>query len=302
MSFEKKIAVVLVTYNRVELLKLAINSLREQLYPVEKIIVVNNFSNDGTKDYLESDQTILSYHMEYNAGGAGGFNKGIEIASNLDVDYIWVMDDDAIATSNALLELVEATKVIKKDWGFICSKVISDDGIFMSGPILSNKKNISGYSNWAEYGEFGLIGVDKCSFVSFFTKKEHVINLGLPVKEMFIWGDDTEYSWRMSNKLDCYIACKSMVYHKRMDATSLNIVSEQNTVRLSWYFYLYRNTFYNIKTHGRKLKLLTFTMRCFLDVLKVLFNSKDRKVKRVSLILKGFISGLKFSPKIDFPQ
>lgn len=42
------IAAVFVTYNRLSLLKECIQALIAQTYPLDKIIVVNNSSTDGT--------------------------------------------------------------------------------------------------------------------------------------------------------------------------------------------------------------------------------------------------------------
>lgn len=299
MNIEKRIAAVLVTFNRVELLKIAINSLRNQSYALTNIVVVNNNSNDGTKEYLDAQEDIISLHLAVNLGGAGGFHHGVKIAARLDVDYIWIMDDDAVADNSALQELINADKNIEDDWGFLCSKVLSDDGLFMSAPVISTKKNISGYPNWGKYGDLGIIGVDKATFVSFLTKKKHILSLGLPVKEMFIWGDDTEYSWRHSNKYNCYLVCRSHVLHKRMNAQSLNIVTAADDSRLSWYFYLYRNTFYNIKTHGEKIKIFLYLLRCVIDMTKVFLFSKNKKFTRCFLIAKGFLAGVFFRPKVD---
>lgn len=298
----KKIAAVLVTFNRVELLKLAVESLKAQSFYVDEIIVVNNNSTDGTKSYLDGERELRSIHLPNNTGGAGGFHEGVKFAVTLDVDYIWIMDDDAIATKDALLELIKASEKIKNEWGFICSKVISDDNIFMSGPVISVKKNNSGYLNWAEYGEDGIIGVDKASFVSFFTQKKHVLKYGLPIKEMFIWGDDTEYSWRLSNQLDCYISCKSHVYHKRVDANALNIITESNLNRLNWYFYLYRNTFYNIKKHSTVLKIIKYSARCLVDIISIIIKAKDHRFRRVKIMLRGYLKGINFNPKVIFPK
>ena len=50
---EKKILAVIVTYNRVNDLKNCVNSLRRQTYRYFDILVVNNGSIDGTKEYLD---------------------------------------------------------------------------------------------------------------------------------------------------------------------------------------------------------------------------------------------------------
>ena len=45
---------VVVTCNRCELLKQAIDALLNQTYPLNKIVIINNASTDGTKEYLDN--------------------------------------------------------------------------------------------------------------------------------------------------------------------------------------------------------------------------------------------------------
>ncbi|MDE3913875.1 glycosyltransferase [Klebsiella pneumoniae] len=117
MCYKRKVAAVVVTYNRVELLKRAIDALLAQSVELEYIVVVNNNSSDATKDYLDSNQNkkIMPIHLSTNTGGAGGFSAGISFAHGLGVDYIWIMDDDAIPDINALSELLLADEHLEKN-------------------------------------------------------------------------------------------------------------------------------------------------------------------------------------------
>ena len=65
---------VVVTCNRCELLKQAIDALLNQTYPLNKIVIINNASTDGTKEYLDNviDDRLIVIHKETNEGGAGG--------------------------------------------------------------------------------------------------------------------------------------------------------------------------------------------------------------------------------------
>ena len=65
-----KITAVVVTFNRLELLKKGIESLRKQAR-LSNIIVVNNGSTDGTDKWLAT-QTDLRVINQENVGGSGG--------------------------------------------------------------------------------------------------------------------------------------------------------------------------------------------------------------------------------------
>ena len=260
MSFQK-VAAVIVTYNRKDLFQQALDSVRNQSYKVDQIFVVNNNSNDGTREYLDSQEDIVAIHMEENLGGAGGFHYGIKAAAESTSDFIWIMDDDAIANTNALSELLNASDQLhddKIDWGFLCSKVINDQNDPMNLPIVSKKTGQSGYPRWTRYLGKAIVEVDKATFVSVLVKKNIVKELGLPIKEMFIWGDDTEYTWRISSKYPCFLVGLSEIIHRRMNGKSLSILWDESEVRLPWYTLLVRNNGYNIRKYGSNLDLIRF--------------------------------------------
>ncbi|MBK6915081.1 MAG: glycosyltransferase [Ignavibacteriales bacterium] len=100
-----KITAVVVTYNRLELLKQCIESIRNQTQKLDKIIVVNNDSIDGTFEWLNSQEDITHINQK-NLGGAGGFYTGIKTAYNNGFDWIWCMDDDGLPEINALENLL----------------------------------------------------------------------------------------------------------------------------------------------------------------------------------------------------
>ena len=85
-----KIGVVLVTYNRLEKLKIALKSYEEQTVLPKYILVVNNNSNDGTKEYLENwakDNSKIEkivVNLDKNTGGSGGFYEGLKNSLELD--------------------------------------------------------------------------------------------------------------------------------------------------------------------------------------------------------------------------
>lgn len=300
------VAAVLVTYNRVELLKIAIDSLEKQTIELKNIVVVNNNSTDGTEEYLRSiaSDKIQFITLQKNTGGAGGFSAGINYAYKLNIDYVWIMDDDAIASPSALEELLKANDTLQYHSatpGFLCSHVLSDNEDCMNVPEISKKKNSTGYFSWPEFASKGIVGVDKATFVSVLISKDIVGEFGLPVKEMFIWGDDTEYTWRISNKYNCYYVANSVVYHKRVMAKSLSLATEDNLNKMPWYGLLYRNNFYNVRKHGKAKDYVFYFNYVLKDFCQVLFKAKNKKIKRLCIIIKGFISGIVFNPKIDRP-
>ena len=88
-----KISVIIPTYNRYELLKRAIQSILNQTYTVDEIIVVDDGSTDNTKD-IQNDFPELIYIYQKNSGVSAARNVGIKRAKNkwiafLDSDDEW---------------------------------------------------------------------------------------------------------------------------------------------------------------------------------------------------------------------
>lgn len=63
---------VVVTYNRLELLKRNLSCLRRQTVPLTTLVVVDNGSTDGTGAWLDEQEDVKTIHQT-NVGGAGGF-------------------------------------------------------------------------------------------------------------------------------------------------------------------------------------------------------------------------------------
>jgi len=122
---KKNISAVVVTYNRKELLEECLQSLLNQTYNNFNILIVDNCSTDGTREYIESylNDKVQYFNTGANLGGAGGFNFGIKKAVENGADYVWIMDDDCIPTVNALEELVNFAREKEENFGFLSSVV-----------------------------------------------------------------------------------------------------------------------------------------------------------------------------------
>lgn len=297
---DTRICAALVTYNRLELLKGAISSLQQQEYPCD-ILIVNNGSTDGTCEYLKNLDGVVIINQD-NVGGAGGFYTALKYITEKEYEFAWVMDDDVIANNDCLSMLIEAyDRLYNKgcDVGFVCSKVESPEGISVNMPIIDNRVNTKGYTSWNEYLSEGLIKVQAATFVSVLIPTKNIRSVGLPIREFFIWGDDTEYTLRLSKQKDCYQVGASRIKHLRY-GTSLSIYTLNDRRRIDMWRYFVRNWMYISKQGYYGVD--SFIYRCFSNLFtisKLMITLKFRKAK--SCII-GFVNGLFFSPKIEYPS
>ena len=110
MKNMKTVDCVVVTYNRLDLLKECIHAIEKQTYPVNNFFIIDNCSTDNTWDYLKSIKraNIVPIRLRKNLGGAGGFNMGLKAFMNRsNSDYVWIMDDDTIPSFSALENLMK---------------------------------------------------------------------------------------------------------------------------------------------------------------------------------------------------
>ena len=285
---------IVVTYNRKELLNECLNALKKQKKAKTDILVIDNNSNDGTKEMIKKmHPDILYRNTGANLGGAGGFNYGIKNAFNLEkeYDYLWIMDDDTIPEENVLYEFLKYAQK-NKNFGFLSPKTVWKDNKLCLMNIQSDETGKKINENTKNYTK-----LSRCTFVACFLNLKVVKEIGLPIKEFFIWADDTEYSLRISKKHECYYINTCKVIHKMNNNLSVTIENDAEN-RIDRYFYLYRNRFYIAKKNGIK-KLIKYNLSIVKTLLRIIFKSKKFKMKRLKNVIKGYIKGITFNPKIE---
>lgn len=300
ISEKYKIAAVVVTYNRLELLQQCIDALLSQKYQCD-ILIVDNASTDGTKEYVEyiaSNYDNIKYsNTGTNIGGAGGFNFGFKWAAREQYDYIWVMDDDCIPKVNTLEKLVETDVVLKGNYGWIASVVLWKDG---HECIMNRPKLKKSFYDYLELLEYGLVQAENTTFVSLFLNMKVVRMVGLPIKEFFIWGDDIEYTRRISKRynLPCFIVGTSQVIHAMRENSGSNLATDVPE-RIDRYIYAVRNGGYYWRQEGWKGTIYYFAL-CSRDFFRILFYAPNKKFKRITVLIRGMFRGFIFNPDIEY--
>lgn len=290
-----KIVAIVVTYNRKKLLEECVNAILSQSKKVSKIIIIDNNSTDNTYEYL-SDKKILnndliSYKkLEKNIGGAGGFYEGFKESQNFKPDWLWIMDDDTIPSETCLENLLLALNKLKNEKvSFLASSIYGEKGEFMNVPNINTSPSNSGYPDWYKYLEQGIVKISEATFVSLLINNEAVKEIGYPVRDYFIWGDDTEYTLRLNKYYgNSYLVGKSIAIHKRKITKKLTIKEEKDKNRLKFHYYMIRNNLINQKTYYGKKKFFIFLFSKQLESIKILFDLKCKnKFLKFITIHKG---------------
>lgn len=196
-----KIAAIVVTYNRKDLLKLCLNALLKQGRALSTIIIVNNCSSDGTEKMLQAEylnNPIFDYiNLGENLGGAGGFKYGMQRAYENGYDWLWLMDDDVAPVESALKTYVK----LSSEFLFIQGRRAYESGDKVDWLLDYNYK--SGVYTKLSESEFfknkQYIEVNTACFEGAYISREVISSIGYPNVEFFIQGDDTLYGVLASN-------------------------------------------------------------------------------------------------------
>lgn len=123
---EKKICVLIPTYNNEKTLKRVIDGVLDY---TEDIIVVNDGSTDSTKEILRSYSHIEVIDLPENKGKGNGLKIGFRKAKELGYHYAITIDSDGQHYPDDIPVFVEALLDEKEDVLLIGNRNMSQDGI-----------------------------------------------------------------------------------------------------------------------------------------------------------------------------
>lgn len=256
-----KLGVIIVTYNRLALLKECIDACLNQTYSFEKIYVVNNASSDGTKDYLDSlkNKKIEVCNLSENIGGSGGFYEGVKYFKESNLDYILLIDDDAIIDNNYNEEIVKIINIDNSLSGYSGTVKTNDMIQYDHRKHLKNDKSFVTMNSLKEDYESEYFDYDLSTFCGLYIPIKLINKIGLPKKEFFIWFDDTEYSLRL----------RKYGKIRNINTTSLNHKTNVSTnTAFTWKsYYGLRNQIYILKKYYSKFELFKFTLSMHIRII-----------------------------------
>lgn len=303
-----KIAAVTVTYNRTVTLQKCIVALLTQIRPVDSIIIVDNHSREEEqaviREIAAKDSRISVIWLSDNLGGAGGFEAGMRavMEGTEPYDYIWIMDDDAYPRPNCLDKLLRA--------GAGITEKIGDDRIGFLAPLiygidlqqyqLYHHKRLKGLALRDEQITLSVDELHQASsieanaFVGVLISRRAVDAVGIADGGMFIYGDDTEYTYRVSRHLKGYLIRDAVIDHQDPPMTTNFLQPE------AWWkeYYKNRNRFFIVREFQTGLKRLSGYVMLMLPLLAQIPSAvlkpkyQGFHLLRVHMLYKALVDGL----------
>jgi rhamnopyranosyl-N-acetylglucosaminyl-diphospho-decaprenol beta-1,3/1,4-galactofuranosyltransferase len=277
MKEADKIIIVVVTYNRMSVLKRCLFSLLAQSQLPDSIIIVDNASTDGTKEMLQKEfpnHPLFAYvNLGTNLGGAGGFHFGAKLAIEKGADWVCLMDDDCLPHKDCLKKLMMN---------------INDKKNIYSPIVLSIEDKKTALWGIKARVNTGNREVVTLPFNGFLIHRESIKELDFPEKDFFIYGDDTEYNLRAkSSGRKIIMVTDSVMYHPyRNMLKGLNILKMFKSK--IWVYYKLRNAIVIYK----KYKYVSIN-QILMFLFSLLFYILTLKLQFINLWFEGLKDGLK---------
>jgi GT2 family glycosyltransferase len=311
-----KIAAIVVTYNRHDCLRNCLDAIRRQTLPPDIIYIVDNHSTCDTAEMLLSNKTIpavpemnisenvvitsqiyslnqadniilIKYiYKPENTGSSGGFYTGMKTAYDDGYEWFWMMDDDGLPAEDCAEQLLNGVKKYSLDYANALVVNI-DDRFSLSFGLEKGKTNIDDYKN------IDIVYNAANPFNSTLINRRVPGKIGFIKKEMFIWGDETEYFLRTrKNGFSVGTIVKSIHYHPKSKGEIVNLFPffKFPTIMVNKYyknvnFVAYRNLGYNVYTYSNKINV------CKIFLIRILYLITRLRFLECKIFISLFIRG-----------
>ena len=231
----RPVTVIVLTWNGLEVTRACVSSLlKRTTHPDFRVIVVDNASTDGTREYLQSLDGITLIANEENLGFVKGNNAGIRAA---DGDVL-LMNNDTEIIQGDWLERMQGVAYSAPDIGVVgCRLVNADGGLVHAGTYMplpsywgqeypGGEKDIGQYTSDAEVE--GVIAA--CVYI----KRELIEKVGPLDEDYFSYYEDTDYCMKARGAGYRVFRCgAATIKHLENASTDLNRMDFSGTFRRS---------------------------------------------------------------------
>ena len=231
-----KLAIVVVTFKRQELLAKLFDSFCTLTVAPWRIVIVDNEHSDKTErmvaelgertdelwgapadgpDAEGGTARVVYAPQDDNLGGAGGFSAGVKRAWELGAEWFWVMDDDVMVLPKAIERLEPWTRDHRVIQG---SRLDYDGGDFYWQYHFIVPLGIHNPIAPGAFDEAGYKTMNTLCFEGGLFSREVVAKIGLPDPRFFIYWDDTVYGYLASKVTESIVVADLIMQRSRVIA------------------------------------------------------------------------------------
>ena len=242
ISPHEEVSAVIVTYDdRYELCRRVVQGALA--CGVGRVVIVDNGSRERARDALAAVAAASGGVVELdsvgrNLGSAGGFGRGIEVAfRRRQCSQVWLLDDDTVPEATALDELLA--------WGARLSPSTRPDVALVSyrparlvqrllvrgssaGAVFPSRSAVMGFNvadifrkafqrlvanrrSRSEHPVREPIQIPYGPYGGLLISRELIGLVGYPNEQLFVYEDDTDYTWRLAAASGLFLVPKSLL-------------------------------------------------------------------------------------------
>ena len=289
--------VIIVNYNGYQDTIEAVNSVYASNVNVD-VIIVDNASADGEAERIRKQLPgIILLNSEVNLGFSGGNNLGIEYALDHGYEYIMLLNNDTIISS----DMVERLKSKANDTVVTVPTIYyyyNQEEIWYAGGEVNFDTGYVVHNYQNEKKAVNELSETDCSFATgccFMIKSSTLKKCGLLSDIFFMYCEDTDFSIRLKrNGIRIQYLPEAVMWHKVSKSTAG--LESQFSI-----YYNNRNRLYlvyeNKDCFSWKARIYT-SIRIRYNIVKY-WAKKDKKYKALCKALYDFKRGVKYAADLS---
>ncbi|HTZ39799.1 MAG TPA: tetratricopeptide repeat protein [Syntrophales bacterium] len=191
------VSIVILHQNGLDHLRLTLESIRRNTPEPNEVIVFDNASSDGSREYLRSLSEILLIESPENVGCTPGRARAMSAARG---DYLVLLDNDTIVTKGWLTKFIEHAQK-NPHIGIMgpCSNYVSGPQLVPNASYQTVDQMEAFAEEWSRQHRDELMPASRLVGFCMFMRREVVEKIGVSDEALGFFGfDDDDYSLRAS--------------------------------------------------------------------------------------------------------
>ena len=310
------VCALVVTYNRSKYLQKALEGILNQQQEISGVLIYNNNATDNTEEtliklgyvdskgdkikenYLYSTEKdgkhFYYYHNDENLGGAGGFANGIRLISELNYDYVWIMDYDVYPEPNCLAEIMKQMGAQNVQVG-IPNRTDEnfDDRAIIGFDFDDYHKFWTEMRKTVTYGPFNddAIKVVDMPFEGPVVEMSLLRKVGIPDSGFFIEYDDSDFAQRLQKYSEIIFVTKAQLHRQLAVKVDPSVVKKEEPYNWRNYYKIRNNIIFD-KRYGKNWKVRQLSPIILIAHHIVLANRRGHLKQNLPIIWKAFWDGV----------
>ena len=294
-----EVSIIIINYNTRNITSNCLASIKEHSVNVNyEIILVDNASTDGSKEFFSNYQDIIYIYNDSNLGFGRANNIGINRASG---KYIFLLNSDTYLTNNALSYFLEYEKrhndsVVLGSW--LLNIQLENNHSYCRFPSIKNELSsaIRVYTDrlpfnatkicWTESFTNTDIDVDYITGADLFIPKDVIEKVGMFDERFFMYYEESDLQKRMQmSGISRRIIIGPRIVHFEQ-GSQLEKASKSSSKLLN----STTSMFIYLRKHNNFIDLLFFKVIYFvLRLLPIVFSEYNRstKIAYIKLLIRG---------------